>query len=134
MSGNAWSEKLGRADAAPEDEPEGYQAWRQGKTGLVRDLKFVPAVGSGERLRVVPLLQPISMELDDDATQLAVMCNITGQLIFIEGQGLDALLDMISHKKVESIHVWSDKDGPKPAEVVTAVRFDKSLHDLAVPE
>jgi len=85
-------------------------------------------------MRYVPYLQSISLELNDTATELAVMCHSSDELIFIKGAGLDAVAEVISEKKATSLHVWSAADGAKPKTVVTAVTFNKSLRDLAVPE
>ena len=137
MSDKAWGERVGLAPSVADDtegEPEGYRAWKAGKTGLTRDLKIVPAAGSGGSTRYVPYLQTISLELNDTATELAVMCHSSGELIFIEGVGLDDVAEVISEKKAKSLHVWSATDGAKPETVITAVTFNKSLRDLAAPE
>jgi hypothetical protein len=133
MSDKAWGERVGLAPAAANDA-ETYEAWKASKTGLTRDVKFVPAAGSGESIRYVPYLQSISLELNDTATELAVMCHSSGELIFIEGAGLDAVADVISEKKATSLHVWSATDGAKPETVITSAAFNTSLRDLAAPE
>ena len=79
-------------------------------------------------------MQAITLELNDTETQLGLLCHTSGQIIFIEGRGLGELAEQISCKRVQSVHVWSDAAGPKPDAVVTAVRFQRSIADIALKE
>jgi hypothetical protein len=135
VTANVWND---RAGASPDpfsdnDESTGYRAWRAAKGG-VRDLKFVPAPSSGELVRFEPYLQAISLELNADATALCMMCHTSGQIIFIEGRGLDDLADQISARRAGSVHVWSEDAGTAPPVVVTSLRFDKTASELSRPE
>lgn len=136
MTGKAWGEKVGLTPLGQGEahEDDGYKPWVTGQAGFARDLKFVPAQGAGELVRFEPYMQAITLELNSDATQLGLMCHTTGQIIFIEGRGLDELAEQISAKRVNSVHVWDAADGNAPAgAVVTAVRFEKSIADYVAP-
>jgi len=130
VTASNWSERTGDPFDHGESETTGYQPWRSNAAGFVRDLKFVPASYSGEPVRFEPYMQAISLELKEDESELCLMCHTSGQLIFIKGRGLGELAEQISNKRVQSVHVWSETDGPKPAQVVTALRFDKRFSDL----
>ena len=128
----AWGARMGMKPLGQTDADDGYKPWVTGKAGFARDLKFVPAQGSGELIRFEPYVQAITLELNDAATQLGLMCHTTGQIIFIEGRGLDELAEQISAKRANSVHVWSDADGEAPqGAIVTAVRFRQSITDRA---
>lgn len=135
MTANVWNDRVGTSPNPFEDDNDDatYRAWRPSKGG-VRDLKFVPAAGSGELVRFEPYMQAISLELNADATALCMMCHTTGQIISIEGHGLDELAEQISARRAGSVHVWSEKASPAPAVVVTSLRFDKTASDLDHPE
>jgi hypothetical protein len=133
----AWGARLGlKPVGQADDEAEGgYKPWVTGNAGFARDLIIMPAKGSGELTRFEPYMQAITLELNDTATQLGLMCHTTGQIIFIEGQGLDELATQISAKRVNSVHVWSKAEGEKPqGAVVTAVRFRQSIADIELKE
>lgn len=131
VNDRSWAGKVDPFDSEA-DSDEGYKPWRKSKTGLVRDMKFIPAKGSGEKKRFISLIQTISIELNDDDTELCMMCHTSGQIIFITGKGLDELAEMISDKHVRSVHVYHQSDGPMPKSVVTKVMFDKSISDTLV--
>ena len=125
MTDRAWAGRVGDPFAQEEDVG-GYQPWRISAAGWVRDLKFVPAPGSGEMVRYEPYMQAISLEMNENETQICLMCHTSGQLIFIQGQGLGQLAEQISAKRVQSVHVWHESLSPeKPPVFVTAVRFEK---------
>jgi len=138
MSDKAWGDRLGlgtKPDGETGNADDTYKPWVTGAAGFARDLKIVPAQDTDELTRFIPYMQSISLELNKAATQLGMMCHTSGQIIFIEGHGLGELAEQISAKRVNSVHVWSTADGPKPSAVVTAVRFDKSISDfIAVKE
>ena len=113
---------------SPDDDKD-YRPWRTSSQGWVRDLKFVPAPGSGEPSRFEPYMQAISLELDETETTLCLMCHTSGQVIFVHGRQLSPLADLISAKRAQSVHVWCSELGDKPDAVVTAVTFDKSASD-----
>lgn len=137
MNDRAWANRVGDPFSPqgdpfdPSDEEDGYQPWRCSNAGWVRDLKCVPAKGSGEPVRFEPYMQAISIELNAQQTQLCLMCHTSGQMIFIEGGGLEELAELISAKRVQSIHVWSEAEvgGAPPAKVVTTVRFEKRFEE-----
>ncbi len=96
-----------------EAEDDGsYRAWRTCQQGGVSHFKIVPAAKSGAPVRLVPYLQPITIELHAESNQLALLCHSTGMVIFIEGTGLEGLADQISERRVRSIHAY---DYDKPA-------------------
>lgn len=130
----AWGKRVGLKPLGQTDgeADEGYKPWVTGKAGFARDLMFVPAKGANELTRFEPYMQAITLELNPDATQLGLMCHTTGQIIFIEGRGLDKLAAQISAKRVNSVHVWNRSQGDAPSgAIVTAVRFRQSITDLA---
>ena len=132
MSDKLWTMRSGDPTGAVQGgQSDGYKAWRSNSGSMVRDLKFVPAAGSGELVRFEPYAQAITLELREDENELCLMGHTTGQIIFISGRGLGELAEQISAKRVQSVHVWSEADGSAPECVVTALRFDKSISDLA---
>lgn len=113
------------------EQDDSYHAWRGSSQGMVRDLVFVPAPGSGEPRRAESLLQAISWELSEDGDKLCLMFHTSGQIAIIEGRGLDALAEQISAKRVQSLHEWHESThGPAPDDVITAMRFDKTFSRL----
>lgn len=125
MTDKAWADRV--SDPFEKDfDRDGYQPWRISSAGWVRDLKFVPAPGSGDMVRYEPYMQAISLEMNEDETQICLMCHTSGQLIFIQGERLGQLAEQISAKRVQSVHVWHDSLSPaKPPVAVNAVRFEK---------
>ena len=69
--------------------------------------KLVPAKGAEESTWFVPYLQAISIELNDDASTLCLLCHSTGMTIFIEGTELEDLAQQISEKRAKSVHVFA---------------------------
>lgn len=97
-----------------EAEDDGsYRAWRTCQQGGVSHFKIVPAPKSGEPVRLIPYLQPITIELHAESNQLALLCHSTGMVIFIEGTGLEALADQISERRVRSIHAYDYDANPR---------------------
>ena len=126
-----WGERMGLGAA---EEGDGrYKPWVTGQAGFARDLMLVPAPGSGEVIRFEPYMQAITLELDETATRLGLMCHTSGQIIFIEGKGLDDLAAQISAKRVTSVHVWTAEAGEKPNEaIVTNIIFQHSIEEIAL--
>lgn len=108
-----------------------YQPWEQSKTGIVRDIIFEPAPGSGEPKRGESYLQVITWELSHDETELVLMFHTSGQIARILGTGLGELAELVVDKKVRTVRVWdSDTHGAAPAHSVTALQFSKTFGNL----
>lgn len=106
-----------------------YRAWEQCQQGSVMNLKLVPAYATGEPVRQIPYLQPITIEHHRDTDQLCLMCHSTGMIVFLEGRGLEALADLIAEKRVKAINMFDDEQWPaldNEAAVVTAIRVEQS--------
>ena len=131
-----WANYFGGGDPFEDAPPEGYSPWRTSSKGWVRDLKFVPAASSEELVRFEPYMQAITLELKPDGSQLCLMCHTSDQLILITGRGLDELAEMISAKRIASVHVWDEAiDGPKPdGPVVLRLRFSRTAMFVATDE
>ena len=108
-----------------------FQPWEQSKTGIVRDLVFVPAPGCGELKRGESYLQVITWELSEDETELVLMFHTSGQIVRILGVGLSELADLVVEKKVRAVRVFdAATHGTAPAKHVTAVQFGKTFGNL----
>ena len=93
-----------------EEKQEGiYRAWIDCQQGEAANLKLVPASGGTDPVRQIPYLQPITIEHHPQTGQLCLLCHSTGMTVFIEGQGLDYLADLIAEKRVRSIHVYDSE-------------------------
>ena len=109
-------------------DDEGYAPWRGNTKSMVRDLKLCPSPEEGEPVRFIPYMQAITLELSPDGMQLALLCHTSGHVIFMTGRGLADLADLISAKRVQSVHVWhGPRDGPVPDAVVTAIRVERGI-------
>ena len=113
------------------DAASAYQPWEQSKTGIVRDLVFEPAPGSGELKRGESYLQVITWELSQDETELVLMFHTSGQIARILGAGLGELADLVVEKKVRTVRTYdAATHGAAPAKRVTAMQFDKTFGNL----
>ena len=112
------------------EDTAGYEPWKLRTKSDVRDIRFVPAGGPDQRIRMLSYIQIIDQELHGDATQLALQFRTSGVVVFIEGKGLDGLSEQISEKRVQSVHVYDpETDGPEPETVVTKLRFVDDIED-----
>ncbi len=91
-------------DPFEEEGENEYRPWRTGQQGSAMNLKLVPHTGSGEPVRYIPYLQPITIELHAQTHQLCLLCHSSQMVVFIEGTGLAELAEQISEKRVRSIH------------------------------
>ena len=91
-------------------DDEGYRPWRTAQQGSTMTLKLVPHPSSGEPVRYIPYLQPITIELHEATHQLCLLCHSSQMVVFIEGTGLAELADQISEKRVKSIHAIDPAD------------------------
>lgn len=112
MTSNKIQELL-RNSPATEDDGS-YRAWRPCQQGSVANLKLVPAKASGEPVRMIPYLQPITIEYHRETEQLALLCHSTGMTVFLEGRGLEELGDLIAEKRVKAIYVFDPVVYEKP--------------------
>jgi len=126
MIDRSWADRDPFGDAS-DGEDGSYRAWRSNGKGGVRDLCFIPAPGSDQPKRFESYMQVISMELKADGSELCLACHTSGQMVFITGQNLADMAEQISLKRVASVHVWDESQGPQPDTVVTAIRFDKTF-------
>ena len=78
------------------DDDGSYRAYRTSKQGWARDLQIIPVTGSGEKIRFIPYLQPITIELDPETGQLCLICHSTDTMIFIHGSQLHEVAEAIS--------------------------------------
>lgn len=109
MSARNWQDGFFRA----EEDDGRYQAWRTCQQGSVMNLRIIPAPGTGQPERFIPYLQPITIEWHAETSQLALICHSTGMLIFLEGQGLGELAELIAEKRVKSIHAYDYNTQPE---------------------
>ena len=58
-----------------------YRAWRTCQQGEAANLKLVPAPSSGDRVRYIPYLQPITIEYSPDTEQLCLICHGTQRMV-----------------------------------------------------
>lgn len=107
-----------------------YRAWLTCQQGDTSNLKLVPASHTGEATRYIPYLQPITIEYSPDTGLLCLICHGTEMMVFLEGQGLEELADLIGEKRARSIHVYDPaKHTPPPdnqAAVVTKIIVEQS--------
>ena len=113
-----------------DDEGDGtYHAWRTCQQGATMNLKLVPASSSDQPTWQIPYLQPISIRLDPDKAQLCLICHSTDMTVFLEGRGLEDLADLISEKRVRSIHEF-DAAAHHPignnTPIITKINVEKS--------
>ena len=106
-----------------------YRAWLTCQQGDTSNLKLVPTSHTGEATRYIPYLQPITIEYSPDTGLLCLICHGTAMMVFLEGQGLEELADLIAERRVKSIHVFDAAAHPPPdnqAAVVTKVTVEQS--------
>lgn len=130
MSDKAWIARTGGTDPFTQEAPDDgtYKPWRTSSQGWVRDLKLVPPAASVEPVRFVPYLQAITLEWHQRTGQLCMICHSSGELVFIEGRNLDGLAELVSDKRVKSLHVHDAKEhGPiaPDAPVIMALRYER---------
>ena len=103
-----WRKQMGGDAFGDGDEaPDGaYLPWVQCQQGAVSTLKIVPAADRGQPVLYIPFLQPMTLELHPNAGQLALLCHSTGMTVFLEGNQLDTLADLIAERRVKEIHEW----------------------------
>ena len=99
MTGSRFLERFG---VEPDDDDH-YRAWRTCSQGDVSHFKIIPAPSSGQPVRLIPYLQPITIELHPETNQLALLCHSTAMTVFVEGTRLDELADLIAERRVRSI-------------------------------
>ena len=95
----------------PFEEDDGsYRPYRTAQQGSIMNLKLEPHPSSGEPVRYIPYLQPITIELHEETHQLCLLCHSSQMVVFIEGTGLAELAEQISEKRVKSIHAIDPDD------------------------
>jgi hypothetical protein len=100
-----------RAVFDPFEEDDGsYRPYRTAQQGSIMNLKLEPHPSSGEPVRYIPYLQPITIELHEETHQLCLLCHSSQMVVFIEGTGLVDLADQIGEKRVKSIHAIDPDD------------------------
>lgn len=127
MSARSFLDRYGGA-LGPEDDGT-YQAWQTCQQGSVMNLKIVPNRSTGEPVRHIPYLQPITIEHHRESDQLCLLCHSTGMKIFFEGRGLEELGDLISEKRIKVITMFDATiwQNPRNGEaVVTNISTDIS--------
>ncbi|MBN9890570.1 hypothetical protein, partial [Salipiger abyssi] len=93
------------------------------------NLKLVPALATGEPVRQIPYLQPITIEHHRETDQLCLLCHSTGMMVFLEGRGLEELADLIAEKRVKAIFMFDAALWPQPdneAAVVSKISVEQS--------
>jgi len=115
-----------RTSGSPFIEEGVYQPWQSGSKGLVRDFRVIPSKGSDQPIWYIPYLQNIGIRLEPDYSRLCLICHGTGQLVLIEGRGLDDLADQISAKRVQSLHVWDGTHTNQPDKIITAIKVENT--------
>lgn len=133
MSDSAfWKHYEGRKDPLGEqrDQEDGaYHAWQSCQQGSVMGFKLVPTISTGEPIRQIPYLQPITIEYHRDTEQLCLLCHSTGMTVFLEGRGLQELADLIAEKRIKSIVMFDPDLWPPPnyeAEIVSKITVEQS--------
>ena len=97
-----------------DDQEDGtYRAWRTCQQGSVMNLKLVPATHTGEPVRQIPYLQPITIEHHRETDQLCLLCHSTGMVVFLEGRGLAELADLIAEKRIKAIFMFDAARWPE---------------------
>ncbi len=112
---------------APEDGS--YRAWLTCQQGEVANLKLIPLPRSGQTVRYVPYLQPMTIEYSPDTGLLCFICHSTGETVFLEGRGLEELADLLAERRVKSIHVFDAAAHPQPdnqTAVITQITIEQS--------
>lgn len=109
MSGKRFQEVFG-LDAQDDGS---YHAWRTCQQGSVMNFKIVPALSTGEPVRQIPYLQPITIEHHRETDQLCLLCHSTGMTVFLEGRGLEELADLIAEKRVKTITMFDPTQWPE---------------------
>lgn len=116
-------------DGMRETQDDGsYRAWRTCQQGSVMNFKLVPARSTGEPVRQIPYLQPITIEHHRETDQLCLLCHSTGMTVFLEGRGLDDLADLIAEKRIKVITMFDPAQWPKPdneAPIVTKITAEQ---------
>lgn len=105
-----------------------YRAWEKCQQGSVMNLKLVPATFTGEPVRQIPYLQPITIEHHRETDQLCLLCHSTGMTLFLEGRGLEALADLIAEKRVKAITMFDPNIWPQPdnaEQIVTKITVEQ---------
>lgn len=118
MSGKRFQEVFGR-DAQDDGS---YRAWRTCQQGSVMNFKIVPAHDTGQPVRQIPYLQPITIEHHRDTDQLCLLCHSTGMSVFLEGRGLEELADLIAEKRVKVITMFDQTKWPEPENDAAVVK------------
>ena len=106
-----------------------YKPWEKCQQGSVMNLKLVPATSTGEPVRQIPYLQPITIEHHRETDQLCLLCHGTGMTLFLEGRGLEALADLIAEKRVKTITMFDPNIWPQPdneTATVTKITVEQS--------
>lgn len=125
MSGN-FRQHFGFDD---QEEDENYRAWRTCQQGSVMNFKLVPAMHTGEPVRQIPYLQPITIEHHRETGQLCLLCHNSGMVVFLEGRGLEELADLIAEKRIKTIVMYDPTQWPQSdngAAVVTKITVEQS--------
>jgi len=112
-----------------DDQDDGsYQAWRTCQQGHVINFKIVPTFSTGEPVRQIPYLQPITIEHHRDTDQLCLLCHSTGMTVFLEGRGLEGLGDLIAEKRIKAVYMFDPNLHPQPnndAAVITNITVEQ---------
>jgi len=112
-----------------EQDDGSYHAWRTCQQGNVINFKIVPTFSTGEPVRQIPYLQPITIEHHRDTDQLCLLCHSTGMTIFLEGRGLEELGDLIAEKRIKAVHMFDPELHPQlenDAAIVTGITVEQS--------
>ena len=125
MSRSNW-----RRDLLGDPEDDGrYQAYRTSLHDSLMSFKLVPSAASGEPVRYIPYLQPITIELDEASHQLCLLCHSSQMIVFIQGSGLADLAEALSEKQVKSIHEIEPGEYDRLARanepMITEIRVEK---------
>ena len=108
--GDSWRGR-NRSIFDPFEEDDGsYRPYKTAQQGSIMNLKLEPHPSSGEPVRYIPYLQPITIELHEESCQLCLLCHSSQMVVFIEGTGLAELAEQISEKRVKSIHAIDPDD------------------------
>ena len=126
MSGS-FLDRYGATDPFDSEDDGTYLPWVTCQQGAVINLKIVPAQSTGEPVRHIPYLQPITIEHHRATDQLCLLCHSTGMTISIEGRGLEELSDLIAEKRIKVITVFDPAIYPQSGNeesIISSVSFE----------
>jgi len=106
-----------------------YRPWMIGKAGTFASFKLLPAVSTGLKRYRIPYLQPITTWISIEETELALFCPASELTVYLEGEGLGELDDLISERRIRSIHGYDYEKQPPwddSGAYVSSINFEKS--------